>query len=77
MEKEINGRIAIVWNKLWSLKFILKNNYPISYKREIPTKFLQSTYFVYKRNSYEIFKGDFEIILLKTLKNINKISGRL
>ncbi len=33
--KEINRKIAIGWNKFWSLKSILKNNFPISYKSQI------------------------------------------
>ncbi len=35
MEKEINRRITIAWNTFWNLKFILKSNYPISYKSHL------------------------------------------
>ncbi len=34
-DKEVNRRIALAWSKLWSLGFILKNNFPISYKSHI------------------------------------------
>ncbi len=35
MEKEVNQKIALAWSKLWSLGFILKNNFPKAYKSYI------------------------------------------
>jgi len=34
-EKEINRRIALAWKKFWKLSFILKQNYPIQFKKQI------------------------------------------
>ena len=34
-EKEINRRIAIAWGKFWKLSFILKQKYPIQFKKQI------------------------------------------
>ncbi len=34
-DKEINRRLAIAWNKFWSLRLILKGKYPPAYRSQI------------------------------------------